>query len=98
MKYYLAGPMTGLPELNFPAFHSTAAWLRLRGDTVVNPAEINPDVDADWTECMLEDIKQLSKCDAIYMLNGWTDSYGAQIEYLVAQKLGLYIEREEYDF
>lgn len=97
MKYYLAGPMTGLPELNFPAFHSVAAFLRSRGEVVVNPAEINPDVDADWLECMLEDIKQLSKCDAIYMLNGWTNSYGAQIEYLVAKKLGLTIEYEVDD-
>ena len=96
---YIAGPMTGYPELNFPAFHQAAKiWRRRNGWGAVNPAEINPDVSADWTECMLEDIKQLSKCDVIYMLKGWEHSYGAQIEYLVAKKLGIKVEYEsEYD-
>ena len=42
-KIYIAGPMTGLPELNFPAFHAEAARLRAFGYEVINPAEINPD-------------------------------------------------------
>ena len=43
LKIYCAGPMTGLPELNFPAFHAEAARLRAFGYEVINPAEINPD-------------------------------------------------------
>lgn len=97
MKYYIAGPMTGYEDLNFPAFHEQAADLRSRGHEVISPAEINPDLDADWTECMVEDIKQLSTCDAMLMLKGWQDSYGAQIEHLVAQKLQLHIEYETSD-
>jgi hypothetical protein len=92
---YVAGPMSGLPGLNFDAFHLAAKSLRAQGWTVVNPAEINPDLNADWTGCMIEDIKELSKCDAIYLLAGWTNSYGAQIEHLVAKKLGLTIYFEE---
>lgn len=39
MKVYLAGPMQGLPEFNFPAFHAFAAKLRADGFDVFSPAE-----------------------------------------------------------
>jgi hypothetical protein len=39
-KIYLSGPMTGLPDLNFPAFHAEAARLRALGYDVINPAEL----------------------------------------------------------
>ena len=42
MKIYLSGPMTGLPEYNYRAFHAAARQLRSLGHTVVNPAELHP--------------------------------------------------------
>lgn len=38
-RVYLAGPMRGLPDFNFPAFHEAATDLRRVGFEVFNPAE-----------------------------------------------------------
>ncbi|MBU9468321.1 DUF4406 domain-containing protein [Burkholderia multivorans] len=88
MRIYVAGPMTGHPHLNFPAFHAEAARLRSLGYDVVNPAELNTDPDADWLQCMRTDIKHLVDCDAIALLEGWHTSRGAQLEYTIATMLG----------
>jgi len=41
---YLAGPMRGIPDFNFPAFFRAAHNLELRGYTVFNPAKRDIDV------------------------------------------------------
>ncbi len=86
---YLAGKMSGLPEMNFPLFHATAERLREIGWEVVNTAEINPDKHLSWRECMRTDIAELVFCDAIFMIDGWEDSPGATLENLIAVRLGL---------
>ncbi len=90
-KIYIAGPMTGLPELNFPAFHAEAVWLRAMGHQVVNPAEINADLGAKWEDCMRADIAQLVTCDGIHLLAGWERSRGAKLEHHIARELGLIV-------
>lgn len=88
-RIYIAGPMSGLPGLNFQAFHREAARLRAMGLEVVNPAEINTDPLAGWNECMRADIAQLITCDSICLLPGWEHSRGATLERHIASQLGM---------
>ena len=87
-KVYVAGPMTGYPELNYPAFASAAERLRAKGFEVVSPAELNP-ITTGYREAMLNDIKALIECDHICMLQGWQASKGATLEHHIASVLGI---------
>jgi hypothetical protein len=42
MRLYLAGPMSNIPQFNYPLFHEAAAWLRSLGYTIVSPADEDP--------------------------------------------------------
>lgn len=95
MRIYVAGPMTGYPDLNFPAFHAAAAALRAQGHHVENPAEINADPKAQWLDCMRMDITRLVTCDAVYLLPGWEKSRGAKVEHGLAVGLGFQIINPE---
>lgn len=94
-RVYVAGPMSGLPELNFPAFHAAAAKLRAEGFDVVNPAEINSDPAAKWEDCMRADIRELVTCDGIALLPGWGRSRGALLEHYLARRLGMKVMQLE---
>lgn len=91
MRIYLSGPMSDLPDHNFPAFHAYAAILREEGNEVVNPAEINDDTSLSWKQCLRADIRELAGCDAIALMPGWEVSDGAQLELHVAHRLGLQV-------
>jgi len=86
---YLSGPMSGMPDLNFPTFNAETARLRALGFTVINPVEINPDPDADWLDCIAADIVRMRPADTIAFLPGWEASAGAQVEHIVARRLGM---------
>lgn len=84
-KIYIAGPMTGIPDLNYPAFHEAAAALRAAGHEVFNPAENPAPACGSWNGYMRMAIAQLTQCEAIYLLHGWSASKGARLEYRIAQ-------------
>ena len=89
-KLYLSGPMTGYPDLNFPAFHAAARRLRGLGYVVVNPAELNPaGSEKSWHDCMRDDIAALVYCDVVALLPGWENSRGAQLEVEIARRMDL---------
>jgi hypothetical protein len=89
LKVYIAGPMSGLPEHNYPAFARAAALLRTAGYAVTSPHELNPS-DRPWQDCMRVDLKaMLDGCEAIVMLPGWVGSRGAGIELRVARAVGM---------
>ena len=90
-RIYISGPMTGIADLNFPAFHAAAAQLRALGYEVVNPAEINPDSAMAWADCMRADIKALCDCNAVATLPEWEQSKGATLEVHIAERLGMRI-------
>ena len=88
-RIYLAGPMTGLPEFNFPAFNSAAAQLRAAGHHIENPAENPAPPCRSWQGYMRLAIRQLCLCDTIMLLPGWQDSRGARIEHGIALEIGI---------
>jgi len=88
-RLYLAGPMTGLPDFNRPAFHAAAKVLRDLGHEVLNPAENPEPACGTWRGYMRLAIAQLIQCDGIVLLPGWSESRGALIERNLAQGLGL---------
>lgn len=87
-RIYISGPMSGLPNLNFDAFNDAAARLRSLGWDVVNPVDVDAG-SADWLNCIAADLQAMRGCTAIGMLPGWETSFGARIERLAAEKLGL---------
>lgn len=88
MKVYISGPMTGKKDLNRKAFNDAEKHLKELGNEVVNPH--NYPVDS-YEVCMKRDIALLLDCDVIYLLEGWSKSRGAKVEYAVACSIGLKI-------
>ena len=89
-RIYIAGPMTGLPEHNFPAFHTAADRLRQAGWDVVNPAEnFGGRRDLPRASYIRADVALLIECHAMALLPGWAESRGAKLEYLLARELGI---------
>lgn len=94
---YLAGPMRGHEDLNFPAFDEAQRKLYDAGASFVfNPARAwgHADKHASWY--MLHDLHRLTESDggrplfdAIVMLDGWHVSEGASLEYQVARACGI---------
>jgi hypothetical protein len=92
-KIYLAGPMTGYPDHNYPAFHAAASSLRAAGHEVYNPAEIpwnGP--GGTWpVRRAFASYAQFICLEActIVLLPGWEESTGVGAELPLARLCGL---------
>ena len=94
MKYYLAGPMAGMPDCGYPVFADASKWLRDLGYDIVSPHEIQEPADVpegEWSpEAVRLDIQDgLIHCGAIILLPGWTRSKGSIVEFNLAMGLGM---------
>lgn len=100
-RAYICGPMTGLPDLNHPAFNEAAQRLRDAGFEAVNPVDLNPPPlknlanmtqafqESIWRACMKRDIAAMVLCDVLVLLPNWSQSRGAMIEVQLAESLGI---------
>jgi hypothetical protein len=106
-RIYIAGPMRGMPQLNFPAFDKARDFFRNAGWEVYSPADIDraagiseatwdddaPDVQEKLREVARRDFDALIQCDAIALLEGWERSRGVAWE----RPLADFIKLEIYD-
>jgi len=89
-RLYLAGPMSGLPEYNHPAFHAAASQLRAAGYTVISPTDNGLPPEAPWADHMRRDVVlMMQNATALATLPGHRYSRGAQIETNLAASLGM---------
>lgn len=103
MKIYIAGPMTGIPKWNFPAFFEAENQLLALGHEPVNPAHNDgatvqealesagsPEAPNNpWRWYMRRDLPHVLEVDALCVLPGWQKSKGASLEVHVAKAIGL---------
>jgi hypothetical protein len=105
MKIYIAGPMTGLPEYNFPAFDKAAAELTAQGHEVFNPAQNDRDHGFDASglggheaerlgfslrRALKQDLSWIcDHAEGLALLPNWQKSAGVAAEIALAHALGV---------
>ena len=68
MVIYISGPMTGIPEFNYPAFIEAKTLLEKEGFSVLSPHEAPK--SETWEGYMRHDLKLVCDSDAICLLPG----------------------------
>lgn len=87
---YLCGPMTGLPDWNYPAFNEAEDSLNAVGWDVINPAKnFDGRTDKERKVYMRKAMSQVSKADALAVLQDWYKSPGARLEVAMAKECGI---------
>lgn len=87
---YIAGPMSGLPDWNFPAFHEAEEAWREAGWEVNNPARaFGGRTDLPYPQYLRHGIGKVLESDALAVLDGWEASRGCRAEMFVADLVGI---------
>lgn len=87
-RIYLAGPMTDIPDFNYPAFNRAAAAWRAQGWVVENCAEhFEGRQDLPYRVYLRRAVQRLARHGAIALLPGWEASKGARCETHIGQLL-----------
>jgi hypothetical protein len=87
---YIAGPMTGYPDYNFPLFNDAEVHLREAGYDVLNPAQRAGKIKgASWQWYLRHGIADVCVADGIATLPNWGKSRGARLEVSVGHGLGM---------
>lgn len=90
LRVYIAGPMTGIEDLNYPAFNHAAALLEQAGFKPINPARMEGREDCTtWLDFMRAAVRDVADADGVALLPGWSNSRGARLELRLAGELGL---------
>jgi predicted kinase len=89
VKLYIAGPMTGLPDYNLPAFAAATQQLQQAGYDAINPGHRGVIDGYTWQDYMRDGIRLLLDCDGIALLDNWSDSKGAALEVHIAHSLAM---------
>lgn len=90
MKIYIAGPMTGYPDFNYPAFFRASQDLLDVGHEPVNPARAEGREGCEtWLDFMRAALRDIADADAVALLPGWQNSRGAALEQRLGVELGL---------
>lgn len=90
--YYIAGPMTGYEQFNYPKFHQVTAIMRGENLVVLSPAEnftLAEQREVAWSDAVRTALRQLLDADCLVLLPGWDASAGTKIERKVASVLGM---------
>lgn len=93
---YISGPITGWPEEEaIEKFEHAEQLIRARGEVPINPLKLCK-LNMTYEECMKKDITiMLLQANKIYMIAGYENSAGAELELDVAEMCGLEVEYEE---
>lgn len=95
---YLAGPMSGVIDYNFPLFHARTEVLRDMGFEVINPAELDLEAGFDPTKDKITPEVQkaivrrdcealIDRADMLAVLPNYGNSKGTQAEIALAKWL-----------
>lgn len=99
---YISLPITWQEDTYEERLNAAVAYVRSKYqkyNRIVTPKELADGLDDFYSFCyrmmpsykdyILNDIKEIAHCDAIFMCSGWEESKGCNAEYAFAKAIGI---------